>query len=481
MEDRIVIFGTGKFYQNRKKILFENNIHVSAFLDNDTNKHGTILDGVPVYSPNKIKEICYDRILLMGLASDEMQSQLLNLGVQPEKILLWRDTVQFFAWAKRNVFVSHYSNMRQSNKNGKKILIITETLCYNGGAMAAVYTAEALQAKGLSVILAAPIYEKCFIEEMNNKGLDLVVIPSLKFMFPEQKEWIKQFDIVFVNTFCMLKCACECNKIMPTVWWLHEPSDKYQSFYKETISAFPECADINILSKIDTYAVSGIAANNFNEAFDAVVVKNKLPLAIPDEAITSCEKMNGKTVFVAVGDISDRKGQLFFCEAAKRLAKTRQDFEFWMVGRKTDSQYCQQLMHDIEGCKYIRFLGYKTHEEMRLLYQSVDVVVCSSLEETLSIVIIEGMMNGKTCITTDKTGIAEYIQNGQNGFVIQAESSESLAEKAAWCIDNKEKMAAIGKAARLTYEKNFIMDVFSNNVFNAIKNCENKWRKSHGQ
>lgn len=478
MDNCIVVFGTGKFFQNRKKILYDNGVHITAFLDNDVNKQGSLVDDVRVCSPDKINEICYDEILLMTAnAEQQMKTQLLSLGVPPEKIVCWKDIEKLIAWASRDVFVPHYSDILEPDSRGKRILVITETFCFNGGAMAAVYAAEAFKSKGYSVVMAAPIYEMPFVEEMNRRGLNLIVIPSLKFMFENTLSWIKkEFDVAFVNTFCMLKCACECNKIMPTVWWIHEPSDRYQGFYKGTIGAFPECTDINVLKKIDTYAVSDIAADNFNEALGRGVLRKKLPLAIPDDKVFQICKSVKKTIFVTAGDISERKGQVYFFEAAKILAKTRNDFEFWMVGRKVDSMYCRNLMYEIAGCDYIRFLGPKTHTELRHIFCSADVVVCPSLEETLSICIVEGMMYGKTCITTNMTGIAEYIEDGKNGFVIKAGNIDELASKVSYCIDNHDVLTEIGKMARLTYEKNFTMGVFEENVYKAVKNCEATWR-----
>lgn len=45
---RIVVFGTGKFYKNRKQKLLEN-ADIVAFIDNNCSLWGTIIDGVKIY------------------------------------------------------------------------------------------------------------------------------------------------------------------------------------------------------------------------------------------------------------------------------------------------------------------------------------------------------------------------------------------------------------------------------------------------
>ena len=64
---RVLIFGTGKFYQNRKERVREvlEDDEVLAFLDN----HRTgIFEGKPVYAPKDGIRLPFDRILLMSSA-----------------------------------------------------------------------------------------------------------------------------------------------------------------------------------------------------------------------------------------------------------------------------------------------------------------------------------------------------------------------------------------------------------------------------
>ena len=60
----IVIFGTGRFYQNRKHLLKKHKI--VAFLDNDWKKQNTQLDGVNIYRPDQAVSLNYTYIVLMG-------------------------------------------------------------------------------------------------------------------------------------------------------------------------------------------------------------------------------------------------------------------------------------------------------------------------------------------------------------------------------------------------------------------------------
>lgn len=49
---KLVIFGTGNFYQDEKeKFDMLDNIQICAFLDNNVKLRGVLLDGIQIYSP----------------------------------------------------------------------------------------------------------------------------------------------------------------------------------------------------------------------------------------------------------------------------------------------------------------------------------------------------------------------------------------------------------------------------------------------
>lgn len=88
----------------------------------------------------------------------------------------------------------------------------------------------------------------------------------------------------------------------------------------------------------------------------------------------------------------------------------------------------------------------------------------------MSIVIAEGMMNKKICITNDNTGIAEFIEDGKNGFIYKAGNDEDLLEKLRYVISNFDKLDDMRNKARQTYEHSFSMKRFSDDLQNIIEN-----------
>ena len=107
----------------------------------------------------------------------------------------------------------------------------------------------------------------------------------------------------------------------------------------------------------------------------------------------------------------------------------------------------------------VKIKGLLTREEMYNIYSQIDVVVCTSKEETMSNAIVEGMMMKKVCITTENTGVASYIENGKSGFIVPVGDEKVLRNTIKWIIDNKDQIHKIGEKARIVYKKYFSMDV----------------------
>lgn len=454
---KLIIFGTGLFYKNRKKE-FPKNIEIVAFLDNNRELWGKMVDQVPVIAPKDVIYCLFDKILLMSKSSCEMRQQLLELGVDLESIMTWYEFSKNLQHGKFHFFCG---NEIQGTK--ERILIVSTPLGYTGAPVAAIFAAKALQQRGYNVVICAEDGEKGFIYEIVEDGINIMLCPAIPFLGKEELFWIRQFDIVLVNTFLLISCACEISVQVPVVWWLHECSAKFENYYSDTINMFK-----NYFNKIMEYpmciaGVSPIARNNFKEHFPKKEVC-VLSYGIPDTGGLQKQKVIGekRLVFAVIGTICKRKGQREFLEAVKRLDENeREKAEFWIIGASADKEYMKDVASIAEEYKSVKLKGELSRAEMEKAYSQIDIVVCSSLEETMSLVLTEGMMHGKVCITTNSTGMADYFIDGMNGFICEAGNVNSLKRCIKRVFENRGQLDDIRKKARETYEKYFTLEPFA--------------------
>ena len=363
-----------------------------------------------------------------------------------------------------------------TKKCRKRVLIITQKIDYSGGTLAAVYAAMALKDRGMLVVLSAPDGNKTLINEMTGEGITVSICSSLPYIFEQHKKWIQEFDIVIVNLFTMIECAYEVIPFRPVLWWIHEASLIYELMHRK----MPYISNKVYTDAINIYAVSEIAQQNFNVKYDNLI-KNTLKIGIPDTS--SHENINKKhdkkMIFAIIGAIHSLKLQHIFLYAAMAI-NDNEKIEFWIIGKSYDDEYFEKVMSMSAAMSSVRMFGEMSRADIRKAFADIDVCVCASSEETLSMSIIEGMMYGKVCITTSNTGIAAYIQNGVNGFVIPSDNAVALAETMQWIIDSSDQAEEIGKAARKTYEKYFTLKVFGEKLEEILDETEKKWKDKCG-
>ena len=117
----------------------------------------------------------------------------------------------------------------------------------------------------------------------------------------------------------------------------------------------------------------------------------------------------------------------------------------------------------------IRFLGELDRRTIHDVYNRIDVLVCPSLEETLSIVSSEAMMHNKPCIVSSGVGIADFIKDKQNGLFFETGNIDDLDKTMEWAVLNREVLSDMGHQARYLYERLFSIEAFSSKLLAIIR------------
>lgn len=83
-QPKVLLFGASKagefFLQQNPELV------IKAILDNDPNRHNTLLCGIPVISPEQLPQYSFDQIIITSQWVDAISAQLKQLGVPEHKI-----------------------------------------------------------------------------------------------------------------------------------------------------------------------------------------------------------------------------------------------------------------------------------------------------------------------------------------------------------------------------------------------------------
>jgi glycosyltransferase involved in cell wall biosynthesis len=460
---RLIVFGIGKFYQSKiYEIKNTNDLEIVCYFDNKITSDETF-NGKRLSKPMMVSKDSFDKILLMSNKVNEMRSQLLSIGYLESDIWTWND----FACEMFHGKFEFYCGNVSSKEKKRRILLITKDLGYHGGAIAISYAAQCLNGDN-EVLVAAPSGDINYIRELQKSGINILIFKCFPYIGKEEIYLFTSFDMAIVNVFPMLPVAVKLSQFIPVLWWIHETRDAY----RDVIEDYKNLAKSELFSNINIMAVSNSAQINFNKHFENRI-KSILMYGIPDwrNCIERISCVNSKIVFAVIDSIAYRKGQDIYVNAIEILRERGRasNVEFWIIGAISDTQYCNEII-DSSQKNNIMIKGQMTRDEIKLAYNTIDVVVCPSRDETMSLVVTEGMMYGKVCVTSDGAGICEYIDDKVSGLICKNEDALSLANAMEWVLDHPYERQIIGNNARKIYELNFSMGKFADRLNKAVDN-----------
>ncbi|MBK0380662.1 glycosyltransferase family 4 protein [Mucilaginibacter segetis] len=161
-----------------------------------------------------------------------------------------------------------------------------------------------------------------------------------------------------------------------------------------------------------------------------------------------------------VGGLSQRKGIADVFEAVKHFGNKVQ---LTVVGRKVTAN-CRVL--DEELAKH-RWIPSMPHEDVLKLMREHDVLVFPSQFEGFGLVITEAMAQGTPVITTERTAGPDIINNGENGWLINAGSTQKLQDAIEYILQHPQQIELNGRAAMETAKKR-TWQVYGQELLNAI-------------
>lgn len=170
-----------------------------------------------------------------------------------------------------------------------------------------------------------------------------------------------------------------------------------------------------------------------------------IPYGFPNvyEERTYENNSNRKLRFLFVGRLSQSKGLSYLFDAVKLFEN---EIELSIIGFNSYPN-CKVLQSNLSKHNY---LGPMPHDNVLQEMRKADVFIFPSLFEGFGMVITEAMSQGTPVIATNRTCAVDIINNGENGWVVEAGSVESLTNAIRDAISKRNQLEKIGKNAMET-------------------------------
>ncbi|MDQ7785414.1 MAG: glycosyltransferase [Desulfomonilaceae bacterium] len=145
-----------------------------------------------------------------------------------------------------------------------------------------------------------------------------------------------------------------------------------------------------------------------------------------------------------VGRLSKEKNLPLLAQVYRSLVEQGAMAYLVVVG---DGPYREEMQSELASLPAL-FLGYRDGEVLPAIYASCDLFVFPSVTDTFGNVVLEAQASGLPVVVTDGGGPRENVQPGVTGVVVQGNSPESLLEAVRALIGDRDKLKAMGTAAR---------------------------------
>ena len=147
---------------------------------------------------------------------------------------------------------------------------------------------------------------------------------------------------------------------------------------------------------------------------------------------------DGKLRLAVSGQVSPRKGSHILLQAWKELSPAGAELHFY------GGVHLPQ--EELAGVpESVKFHGNVDPELLRNAYRQSQVLVFPTLCDGFGMVVPEAMVEGCAVLTTRNAGAADWVEEGKNGWVVEAGSVSALKEgleKVFACRDKWEEMRA---------------------------------------
>ena len=165
---------------------------------------------------------------------------------------------------------------------------------------------------------------------------------------------------------------------------------------------------------------------------------------------------SSRTVVGYAGRLSGEKDVATCIRAISIASKQRDDILFLVVGEGERRLHLEQLAAELGISERIVFAGYQS--DMLRIYPLFDIYVSSSLREGLPNSVLEAMASGIPCVLTNVPGHTEIIENGVNGFLVDVEDAQGLAQRIVELAADKVLVKGLTQCAYETIEEKFSIE-----------------------
>lgn len=150
---------------------------------------------------------------------------------------------------------------------------------------------------------------------------------------------------------------------------------------------------------------------------------------------------NNTTILLSVGELIERKNHEPVIRAIKRLGK--KTIHYVLVGDGVLYEYLESVVKELGLDGQVHFLWYRN--DINRLCNSADIFIMPSLQEGLSVALMEAMSCGKPIIASKIRGNVDLVEESKGGILVSATDINSYADAIKKLSEDKDLQRTFGR------------------------------------
>jgi len=181
---------------------------------------------------------------------------------------------------------------------------------------------------------------------------------------------------------------------------------------------------------------------------NAVDINNFQPLTERDSELNEQLNLQDKKVIAFIGTFFKYEGLHYAVEAMAQIAKQRDDIHLLLVGAGNELDNLKTQVNELSLEAHVTFVGRVPFDQVSRYYSLADLLVFPRESIRLTELVtplkpLESMAQMKPVLASDIGGHKELIDDGQTGFLFEADNTQALADKIMTVIDDSALLQGV--------------------------------------
>jgi len=265
--------------------------------------------------------------------------------------------------------------------------------------------------------------------------------------------WREPYDLVVVGGYIhptmQLAMMIRAFRKRPWILFAERSGMNQRSFWTRLLRAFP----LYMLRTADALIGTGrLAQQQYQGLCGPGTSVFSLPYLVDLKPFLGIKRNDKRALnglcFLACGELIPRKGTDVLLKAFVRAAQLCPSIVLRIVGDGPERpRLTQQVPESLRD--RIVFAGSVPFAERSEQFGRSDIFIHPSRHDGWGVVIQEALSAGLPVIATRQTGAAyDLLEEGKNGFLVDAENEHELSERMVWFAQHREEIAGFGASAR---------------------------------